>query len=328
MAVWETAIITTKGFALQSKLTSGTMLTLTRAVTGAGFVDPELLGSQTAVTDERQEMSFETESYPEEGKCAVPVKLSNSGVLTEYIAKQIGIMAMDPDEGEILYMIAQAKRPNEVGHPEQGTVVPAEKDVAGFAAEWTFYMKYGQADGVTVNVDPANTSSKEEVDTLIAKHDTSENPHDGVLAKQADFAEHTASQDNPHKVTAAQLGLGNVDNTADAVKNVAFASEAATARKVDYSVIVRFNGGSEEGTDMWTFNGSTSKSINITPDKIGAAKADHVQDMQHGGTGATDGAAGLANLLAAGPMILSAHQFGDELPPAGTPGRIFFKRLT
>lgn len=70
--------------------------------------------------------------------------------------------------------------------------------------------------------------------------------------------------------TKERLGLGNVDNTADSTKNVAFASEAASARKVSYNLIVRLKGGRTEGTDMWTYNGSTSKSINITADKIGA----------------------------------------------------------
>lgn len=46
-----------------------------------------------------------------------------------------------------------------------------------------------------------------------------------------------------------------------------------------------------------------------------------------GGTGATDGSTGLANLLAAGNMLLSAYQYGDALPAAGTPGRLFFKKL-
>lgn len=72
------------------------------------------------------------------------------------------------------------------------------------------------------------------------------------------------------KITPEWLGLGNVDNTADAVKNVAFASEAASARKVAHSLIIRCKGGRTEGTNMWTFDGSTSKSVNITADKIGA----------------------------------------------------------
>lgn len=70
--------------------------------------------------------------------------------------------------------------------------------------------------------------------------------------------------------TKERLGLGNVDNTSDAEKNVAFASEAAAARKVAYSLIIRLKGGRTEGTDMWTYDGSTSRSVNITAAKIGA----------------------------------------------------------
>lgn len=76
------------------------------------------------------------------------------------------------------------------------------------------------------------------------------------------------------KITKAikeiQEGLSNVDNTKDSEKNVAFASEAGVGRKVKYALTMHFKGGNTEGTDKWTFDGSTSKSVNITPEKIGA----------------------------------------------------------
>lgn len=49
--------------------------------------------------------------------------------------------------------------------------------------------------------------------------------------------------------------------------------------------------------------------------------------MEKGGTGANTGEGGLKNLFADGWTILSSYQYGDELPDAGTVGRIFFKRL-
>lgn len=48
--------------------------------------------------------------------------------------------------------------------------------------------------------------------------------------------------------------------------------------------------------------------------------------IANGGTGATDGATGLANLFAAGSTVLSSNQYGDALPTAGTAGRVFFKK--
>lgn len=161
MNIWENAVITDKGLSLQAKLIAGTTLTITKAVTGAGFVTPGLLHAQTAVTDEKQELAFSSVTYPDTGRCAVPVTLTNEGLPTGYRALQIGLYAMDPDEGEILYFIAQADE------QLSGTVVPSGAEMPGYSAEWTFYFQYGQADGVVVSVDPSNTVTKKEFASLV-----------------------------------------------------------------------------------------------------------------------------------------------------------------
>lgn len=81
-----------------------------------------------------------------------------------------------------------------------------------------------------------------------------------------------ATANNPHGITAKTVGLDKVNNTPDSEKAVNFASEAGIGRKLKYALTLRFNGGNTEGTDKWTFDGSTSRSVNITPEKIGAAK--------------------------------------------------------
>lgn len=156
---WTSAVITIKGLALQSKLISGTSLVITKAVAGSGYVNPTLLQTQTAVSSPKQTLNFRTISYPSAGKCAVPVYLTNDGIQTGYIANQIGFYATDPDEGEILYFIAQA----DSGY---GEVVPSASEMPGYSAEWTFYFQYGQADDVTVTVDPSNTVSHSELKGL------------------------------------------------------------------------------------------------------------------------------------------------------------------
>jgi hypothetical protein len=53
----------------------------------------------------------------------------------------------------------------------------------------------------------------------------------GKLAKAvSSFIAHSTNTLNPHSVTKAQVGLGNVDNTADSTKNVATAGKWTTAR--------------------------------------------------------------------------------------------------
>lgn len=85
---------------------------------------------------------------------------------------------------------------------------------------------------------------------------------------------HVESTSNPHGVTASQIGLDKVDNTSDAEKSVKHASTSGTADKTKSSMTVRFNGGNTEGADKWTFDGSTARSVNITPSGIGASKSD------------------------------------------------------
>ncbi len=53
----------------------------------------------------------------------------------------------------------------------------------------------------------------------------------------------------------------------------------------------------------------------------------NIVPITNGGTNASDGATGLKNLFADGITVLSSYQYGDELPEAGTAGRIFFKRI-
>ena len=52
--------------------------------------------------------------------------------------------------------------------------------------------------------------------------------------------------------------------------NANTATTATTANKTAQSIAIKFNGGTTEGTDLFTFNGSTGKTINITPSLVGS----------------------------------------------------------
>lgn len=55
------------------------------------------------------------------------------------------------------------------------------------------------------------------------------------VAKKSEIDSHVNRIDNPHSVTKTQVGLGNVDNTADANKNVLSATKWTTARTITLS---------------------------------------------------------------------------------------------
>lgn len=164
MNKWANTVLTEKGIALLAKLTQGNTLKLTEAVTGAGFVAPGVLVKQTDVTDPKQSLAFRTVSYPEAGKCALTMALTNEGLDKAYDATELGVFAEDPDEGKILFFISQAIDAN------NGTHIPSENEMPGYSAEWTFTLKYGQADGVTVVVDPSNTVSRAEMEVYIEEY--------------------------------------------------------------------------------------------------------------------------------------------------------------
>lgn len=174
MSAWTSGNYTKKGLALLTKLTQGASLKITRAVTGTGYVQPSVLANQTGVTGIKQTLKFMAASYPETGVCKLPMFITNEGLTAKYTAKQIGIYALDPDVGEILYFIAQS---------EDGTIVPSESVMPEYSSTWTFYFRYGQADNVSVTVDPSHTITEDMLNEvrIIAETGVSDAKHGGAL---------------------------------------------------------------------------------------------------------------------------------------------------
>lgn len=62
--------------------------------------------------------------------------------------------------------------------------------------------------------------------------------------------------------------------------------EYLKANKVNSNLIIKLNNGATEGTNLFTFNGSVAKTINITPSAIGAAASSHNHDDKYLGKAA------------------------------------------
>ena len=78
--------------------------------------------------------------------------------------------------------------------------------------------------------------------------------------------------------------IANVTGLQDALDGKAASSHNHTKSQItDFpaslknptNIVVKLNGGTTEGTNMFTYDGSTAKTINITPSGIGAAAASH-----------------------------------------------------
>lgn len=67
------------------------------------------------------------------------------------------------------------------------------------------------------------------------------------------------------------------------------ASAGGPANSVKTSLIIKLNGGTNEGNNLFTFNGSAAKTINITPAAIGASDSGHTHDDRYYGKSEIDG---------------------------------------
>ena len=71
------------------------------------------------------------------------------------------------------------------------------------------------------------------------------------LDQSAELANHIADTDNPHGVTAADVGLGNADNTSDVNKPISSATQTALDNKVDKGYAVEDNAAPGDKTGRW-----------------------------------------------------------------------------
>lgn len=159
MKNWNMVVYTAKGLALLSKLTAESTLTITRILSGAGMVPEEDLRDQTAVTGPRQQLWKYPIKVQADARAEIPVLLRNTGVTAPYTAHQIGVYALDPDEGEILFFLAQ---------DAMGEEVPAEAAAPLFSVSFAFLAQFGDASRIVLQMAPEDALSPELAETLFA----------------------------------------------------------------------------------------------------------------------------------------------------------------
>ena len=93
---------------------------------------------------------------------------------------------------------------------------------------------------------------------------------------------------------------------------------ATSANKVNTDLIIKLNGGTTEGTNQFTFNGSAAKTINITPAAIGAAASSHGTHVTFSSTAPL--AAGTASAGSATTVARSDHRHPLQTTVSGNAG--------
>lgn len=132
--------------------------------------------------------------------------------------------------------------------------LPGDYDVAGQAPVQSVASKTGAVTLVSADVGLGNVPNLDTTDAVNKAHDQNTDTSlafgtaDQVTATEA--RAHIDATNNPHGVTATQVGLGNVDNTSDLDKPISTATQTALNGKADETITITGTNGLEGGGDL------------------------------------------------------------------------------
>lgn len=120
--------VTNDGLALQAKAQSGTQLQYTKIKVGDGDLGGQDIENLHDLINTKKELSItDLKTQPSEGKAIVSTVLSNQDITTGFYLREMGVFALDPDEGEILYCYGNAGAGAEFIPPGGGPDVIEQK---------------------------------------------------------------------------------------------------------------------------------------------------------------------------------------------------------
>lgn len=145
MPNWSGLILTEKGRKLQAKVQAGTQLALTKFKLGSGVLPSgKQLEALTDLVEPQQNVGIATIEAQDNGTCKVSATISNISLEKGYYVRELGVFATDPDEGEILYLLATDSAPD---------YLPAEGGATAVSQEFAVYVSASNADNVVAQID-------------------------------------------------------------------------------------------------------------------------------------------------------------------------------
>ncbi len=247
--------LTAAGKALLVRLLAGEKISMSKIKIGNGA--PQDIAEATALNNTVMELEI-TDMTAGTEYVTLKTSFSNGEVEAGFRITELGVFALDPDnnENEILYAYAyESESAADYVPKNTERILEMQLDVLVFV-------------GDTQNVSAAISSS-------------------AVYVSKSDFEKHTESADNPHGVTKAQIGLSNVDNTADKDKPI---SDATNGELLKIKTLI-----GSYSNQMNLHTSSKSNPHRVTAEQAGAAPKSHTHStsdinsgilpVNRGGTG-------------------------------------------
>ncbi len=158
MAEFKKLIITTKGQALMAKLMSGTAtVQFTKiAVSDTAYNDSQLEGL-TSLSGIKQTAAISKIIRTNNVAVQVEGAVTNTDLSSGYYMRTIGLYALDPDDGEILYAVTNAS---------QAGYMPPYNGITVSGAFFKLVTTVSNADNVTLEVDPGAVATIGDIQDL------------------------------------------------------------------------------------------------------------------------------------------------------------------
>lgn len=152
------AIITKKGIALNNKVQAGNVtIEYTRVSLGKGeYEKNEKLEDKEKLKEEKQSIPISSIKIIDEKTVKLRVVIDNNGITEGYNITEIGLYAKDPDDGEILYSIANATE-------GKGDYQPSKAEVVDYQINIDLYSTVSNASAATIKLDMGAVASAEDL---------------------------------------------------------------------------------------------------------------------------------------------------------------------
>lgn len=265
--------LTTNGISLMVRAMGGEGITFTKIAIGNGEA-PTDFAELTKLQNELVSMEI-SELVTEDQYVIIKSTMTNSDFEAGFYWTELGVYAQDPDGGDdVLYAYAHYA----ITGDEAATYIPAS-DSSLVEITHSVHVFVGELENVTA---------------MLTKH--------SEFASAADLKTHVENEENPHKVTKAQVGLGLLVNALPENQKPKFTATASAytynSTTGTYNFTNIFSGETVGNMlrKIWTFINLMIGHLNainphrVTAAQTGAAAISH----QHSATDITKGTLGLA----------------------------------
>lgn len=258
--------LTTAGSQLLNQLATGGTLMVTRAQVGNGRLpDAQPIEPLTALISPKADAQLKGNEPSQNGESVIAVQYENTDLAEGFDIYELGIFARSAETSEVLYCyMTFGDKPDSVAAASTGKVLRA----------YDIPIVVSNQLQVDVQIDTSALATIEDVTKIVEGATPAGKVKNPLKLRQNGTGEQVfdGSEEKVFDVTKAGIGLANVDNTADASKNVLSATRLTTARTIGVNLA---------STTAASFNGTA----NITPGIYGTL------GRANGGTGATNGIA-------------------------------------